>query len=86
LRLLDVSNNQISTIANVAHLGELQEFWANDNILENFENLRELAKCPKLGAVYLEANPWSNNPRYVAIVRGYLPALRQIDAAILRWV
>jgi protein phosphatase 1 regulatory subunit 7 len=82
---LDVCNNNIATISNISHLKNLQEFWASGNKLESFEELKVLATCPKLIAVYLEQNPWCRSSRYVGIIREYLPYLRQIDAAILKW-
>lgn len=85
LKTLDLSSNRISQIRNVRHLSNLEEFWLNGNQLTNFEDLEELYYSSKLRGVYFEGNPWSSNPRYVAIVRQYLPQIRQIDAAIIQW-
>lgn len=75
----------IERLSGLSHLESIEEFWANGNRLQCFDELSELKHCPKLGAVYLECNPWCQNQRYMSIVRDFLPHLRQIDATILKW-
>lgn len=85
LRVLDVANNMISSLDGVGHLVELEEFWANNNKIDSFEELKKLSPCTKITSVYFEGNSIASKSRYVAIIREYLPSLRQIDASIIRW-
>lgn len=80
-----MGNNLLSSLKDLAILPCLEEFWASGNKLESFTELQKLRQCPKLIAVYLDGNPWCQNPRYVAIVREALPNLQQIDAMIIKW-
>lgn len=84
LRVLDVSNNQIEHLTNLAGIApELEELWASSNKLTSFDEIeKELGDKKKLETVYLEGNPmqYASGPMYRNKVKLALPNIRQIDA------
>lgn len=88
LRVLDISNNRIRKLEYIAHLHDLEEFWASNNQLESFDEIeKECKSLTKLDTVYFEGNPLQrNNPTtYRNKVKLALhPGLKQIDANMLR--
>lgn len=83
LRTLDVGNNAISKIENIAHLAELEEFWASGNQIPDLRDLdSQLAHLANLETVYLEGNPCqTNDPTgYRRKVILALPQVKQVDA------
>jgi len=88
LWVLDIAGNALVSFKGLPErMPELMEFWANSNLIADWDELKQLAhgRCPRLATVYLEGNPIAKHPRYVAMVRDYAPYLRQIDATILKW-
>ncbi|XP_069752517.1 protein phosphatase 1 regulatory subunit 7 isoform X2 [Narcine bancroftii] len=82
---LDIANNRIKKIENISHLTELQEFWMNDNLIEQWSDLDELKNAKELQTVYLEGNPLQKDPHYRRKVILSLPSVRQIDATFIRF-
>ena len=83
LRTLDVSNNRIAHLTNLAHLEQLEEFWASSNLLESFPEIeRELGALKGLHTVYFEHNPLQKKagPTYRNKIRLCLKDIKQIDA------
>jgi protein phosphatase 1 regulatory subunit 7 len=89
LRILDVSGNpRISEIPEglESALPALEEFWASDCGLSDIAQIDRLRGCTKLTTIYAGGgNPWTRNPRLIAILREALPQLKQIDGTILSW-
>lgn len=87
LHVLDISNNQVSHLAHLGTLKNLEELWASNNQLASFEEVeRELKDKEKLQTVYFEGNPLQmNGPAvYRNKVRLALPQIAQIDASMFR--
>jgi len=84
LRVLDVASNQLTTLENIAHLIHLEEFWCNDNKLDHFEVLQQLANASHLDTVYFEGNPLALDPLYRIKVHTALPPVTQIDATFIQ--
>lgn len=85
LKILDLGNNSISDLSYLSsfQFSSLEEIWLNNNLISSFDQLKGLKQMmPKLRCIYLENNPISQNPRYIAIVKEFLPQVSQIDAAI----
>ncbi|XP_041125610.1 protein phosphatase 1 regulatory subunit 7-like isoform X2 [Polyodon spathula] len=85
LTTLDIAANRIKKIENISHLTELQEFWMNDNQIENWGDLDELKNAHSLETVYLERNPLQKDPQYRRKIMLALPTVRQIDATFIRF-
>jgi protein phosphatase 1 regulatory subunit 7 len=84
--VLDISNNQISSLAGIGHLAELEELWASYNAIEEFRDVEENLKDKgQLTTVYFEGNPLQlRQPAlYRNKVRLTLPQVKQIDASEL---
>ena len=84
LRVLDVSNNQITHLTNLDNLEHLEELWASSNLLQSFDEVeRELAGKRELNTVYFEMNPLQlKNPAlYRNKVKLACPQVQQIDAS-----
>ncbi|SNX83423.1 probable SDS22 - protein phosphatase 1, regulatory subunit 7 [Melanopsichium pennsylvanicum] len=89
LTTLDVGGNMIEKVENVSHLSKLEEFWANDNKIQDLNDLDTYLgpnKVPGLQTVYLEGNPAQKNqgPAYRRKVKLLLPQVSQIDATFIR--
>ena len=85
LRVLDISNNQITHLTNLKHLGHLEELWASSNLIQSFDEVeKELADKKELKTVYFEMNPLQlKNPAlYRNKVKLALPLIQQIDASM----
>ncbi|KAI9496925.1 hypothetical protein BDB00DRAFT_887878 [Zychaea mexicana] len=85
LTTIDIANNRIKHIENMSHLANLEEFWANNNLLEApcfAELTKELGGLKELNTVYLEGNPMQTDSRatYRNKVNLALPQVKQIDA------
>jgi protein phosphatase 1 regulatory subunit 7 len=83
LRTLDISSNRIAHLANLRHLEQLEEFWANNNLLESFQEVEnELGGLEGLHTVYFEHNPLQKTAAatYRNKVHLCLKAIKQIDA------
>ncbi|CAK7268906.1 protein phosphatase regulatory subunit Sds22 [Sporothrix epigloea] len=87
LRVLDISNNQITSFSGTEHLSALEEVWASYNQIGDFADVeRCLRDKSKLETVYLEGNPLQlRGPAlYRNKVRLALPQVQQIDATFVR--
>ncbi|CAO1622868.1 unnamed protein product [Parajaminaea phylloscopi] len=90
LRVLDIAGNRVTSLgSSLEGLTELEEFWANDNALEDLRDLEEQLKpqkCPKLETVYLEGNPVQKKEGagYRRKVMLALPQVSQIDATFVK--
>ncbi|CAK7272991.1 protein phosphatase regulatory subunit Sds22 [Sporothrix epigloea] len=87
LRVLDISNNQITSFSGTEHLSALEEVWASYNRIIDFSDVeRCLHDKTKLETVYLEGNPLQlRGPAlYRNKVRLALPQVQQIDATYVR--
>lgn len=82
LRVLDLSGNQISAIDGVENLCALEEFWANDNMIESLEAIGEALEAAEcLETAYLEGNPCAKGEGYMQDALRLLPdSLSQLDA------
>ncbi|KAG7272484.1 hypothetical protein CRUP_005956 [Coryphaenoides rupestris] len=85
LTTLDIAANRVKKIENISHLTELQEFWMNDNQIENWSDLDDLKNAKTLETVYLERNPLQKDPQYRRKIMLALPSVRQIDATFIRF-
>lgn len=85
LRVLDISNNEIEHLTNLAGIApDLEELWASSNKLESFEEIeKELGDKEKLETVYFEGNPLQRaaGAMYRNKVKLALPRIKQIDAS-----
>ena len=87
LQILDVSNNQLKSVAGLSSLQHLQDLWLNDNQILELEDVNaELDGCRStLTCVYLSCNPATrNNPLYKQCMLRWLPKLQQLDADYVR--
>lgn len=83
--MLDVSGNKITRIEGLQGLNQLEEFWANDNLIDTFQGLEEHLgpkNCPKLETIYLEGNPVqkTEGAAYRRKIILNCPQISQIDA------
>lgn len=84
LRILDVSNNPVTSVCGLEPLVHLEELWASNCKLESFEEIgKVLADKQELNTVYLEGNPLETRQRtlYRNKVKLALPQVRQVDAS-----
>ena len=84
LRVLDFSNNRVSSLSGLSHLKNIEDVWASNNQLESFEEVeRELKDKEHLQTVYFEGNPLQTKTPavYRNKVRLALPQIMQIDAS-----
>lgn len=65
-------------------LKNLNEFWCNDNQLNDWKNIELLGKLANLTVVYLERNPISADTMYRKKLMLICPKLTQIDATMCR--
>ncbi|KAI6218329.1 Histone deacetylase 6 [Aphelenchoides fujianensis] len=79
LEILDLNNNQLKRIENVAHLKKLTDFWGSQNKFENFADLKELSELPELTGVYFDMNPWSQQTHYRSVITHTLLHLTSLD-------
>jgi len=87
LQILDVSNNQLSTVSGLSSLQKLQDLWLNNNQILELDTLNaELDGCRStLTCVYLTCNPATrNNPLCKQRMMQWLPNLQQLDADYVR--
>ena len=86
LKIIDVSNNPITSLVGLEPLVNLEELWASNCKLDSFEEIsRVLGDKQKLETVYLEGNPLETRQRalYRNKVKLALPQVRQVDASEL---
>jgi protein phosphatase 1 regulatory subunit 7 len=72
----------LSRIKNVHHLVDLKEFWCNDNNIDCWSDIDQLATLRHLECVYLERNPIAQDNMYRRKVKMAIPHIKQIDATM----
>ena len=84
LTTLDLGSNMITTIENIGHLSELEEFWFNDNKCDSWKDVEVLNTFDKLETVYMERNPLHTNDMtaYRRKMMLAVPKLKQLDATM----
>lgn len=82
LETLDLAKNRIKKIENVNHLKNMQEFWINDNQINDWKCLDNLKDNEKLETVYLERNPIASDVQYRKKIMLTIPWLQKIDATL----
>jgi protein phosphatase 1 regulatory subunit 7 len=85
LTMLDVSNNRLKKLENIAHLLNLEEFWGNHNQFASYPDIEtQLSPAKSLKTVYFEGNPLADDPQYRLKLKLMLPSIVQIDATYIR--
>lgn len=84
LTTLDLSSNKIATLDGLETLVNVEDFWFNDNLLEQWKEIDKLKVCKALTCVYLERNPIAKESAYRRKLKLCLPTLKQIDATFTR--
>ncbi len=82
LTTLDLAGNRIKLIQGLETLHQLEEFWCNDNQIEDWAQLAGLSHAKQLATVYLERNPIQKDVNYRRKVKMQLCSLTQIDASL----
>lgn len=87
LRIVDISNNPLSSLAGLEPLKNLEELWASNCRIDDWKEVErgigtEMSRKRSLETVYLEGNPVQR--KQPALYRGkvklLVPGVRQIDA------
>ena len=84
MQTLDLAGNRINLIQGLNTLINLEEFWFNDNLVEDWSQLNGLSGATQLATVYLERNPIQKDVNYRRKIKLALPSLTQIDASLCR--
>lgn len=85
LQTLDLAGNRIKLLQGLDKLEHLEEFWLNDNLVEDWAQLSQgLAKATRLATVYFERNPIQKDVNYRRKIKLALPSLTQIDATLCK--
>lgn len=84
LQTLDLAGNRIKLIQGLSNLSQLEEFWFNDNLMEDWSQLDGLKNAHQLATVYFERNPIQKDVNYRRKIKMALPSLTQIDASLCR--
>ena len=71
-------------ISGLEQMTKLEEFWANNNQINNWAEVEKLMVNTNLATVYLEHNPIQKDPQYRRKIKLVLPNLTQIDATLCR--
>ena len=85
LQTLDLAGNRIKELTGLQSLSKLEEFWFNDNLLEDWSQIERLSCLTQLNTVYFERNPVQKDINYRRKIKLALPKLVQIDANLCRW-
>lgn len=85
LNTLDITGNRVESLEGIAHLTEMNQFWASDNQIKDINHLDSYLGpklMPKLETVYLEGNPaqQAEGASYRRKVILALPQISQLDA------
>jgi dynein assembly factor 1 len=75
LSTLNVSNNNVSHLRNVARLAELQTLQAGNCKLKTLESLEELRECANLSTVDLQNNEIDGDPEAMVALFASMPKL-----------
>ena len=84
LQTLDLAGNRIKELTGLQSLSKLEEFWFNDNLLEDWSQIERLSCLTQLSTVYFERNPVQKDINYRRKIKLALPKLVQIDANLCR--
>ncbi|KAJ1367453.1 hypothetical protein KIN20_028364 [Parelaphostrongylus tenuis] len=86
LRIIDISNNEVTSFDGISELKELTDVWANDNRISSWAEVDKLSGLDKLDTIYLERNPIYESDRtgYRRKVMLALQQVKQIDATMCR--
>lgn len=81
LKVLDVSNNRITAVEDMDNLKGLEDFWANDNVIEDMESVVTglAGASASLNTVNLQGNPIAASETYKATLLHALPNLQELD-------
>ena len=79
-----MAGNRIKRLSNIEHLNALEEFWLNDNQVDDWRNVEIIEKLPGLRTIYLERNPVASDNMYRKKLMLIAPKLTQIDATMCR--
>jgi protein phosphatase 1 regulatory subunit 7 len=84
-QVLDVSNNRLTAVENLAPLTALEDLWLNDNAIPSLDGLGAAlaAQRGSLTTVYLSGNPAAADPGYRETLLALLPKLAQLDDKVL---
>uniref|UniRef100_A0A0R3SXB9 DUF1981 domain-containing protein n=1 Tax=Hymenolepis diminuta TaxID=6216 RepID=A0A0R3SXB9_HYMDI len=89
LQTLELAKNRICRIENIGHLHKLEEFWFNDNLVSDWDQIEVLVPMKQLKTLYMERNPIYFAPSSNVMDSAYrrkilllLPWLRQLDATL----
>lgn len=82
LKIFDLSCNEIKDITICSDLKSVEEFWFNDNNIEDFKMVENLIHNDNLRTLYLEKNKIETTlgDKYRKIIIETLPQLTQLDA------
>lgn len=82
LKLLDLAQNQVSSLKTISELYMLEELWLNKNMIRSLDEVKHLQKLPNLRTLYLEHNPIHDDlgVSYRSNILKILPQLTQLDA------
>jgi Leucine-rich repeat (LRR) protein len=84
LEVLDLGRNRLTSINMLSHLSALEELWVSGNLIESWDEVRQLGQLTNLGTIYLEYNPiQSLDPLYRKQLAEIIPSLTQIDANLI---
>lgn len=84
LQTLDLAGNRIKELSGLQNLLKLEEFWFNDNLLEDWTQIDRLGVLTQLRTVYFERNPIQKDINYRRKIKLSLSTLHQIDATMCR--
>merc|ERR1712083_968052 len=84
LQTIEIANNKIGDLSGVEHMTNLEEFWANNNSVEDFKEVSKLTPNSSLLTVYLEHNPIQKDAQYRRKIKLALPSLTQIDSTLCK--
>ena len=85
LSTLNVSNNNVSHLRNVARLAELQTLQAGNCKLKTLESLEELRECANLSTVDLQNNEIDGDPEAMVALFASMPKLACLTCKATRW-
>lgn len=88
LKVLDVSHNRLQNVAGVRHLPQITDLWANNNLINNLDDVEQELEATKdtLQVLYLNGNPFleSQGQSYRLRMTHTLPNLEQLDDVLVQ--
>ena len=79
LKILDLSFNKIKKLENMKTLN-LVEFWGNNNLIDNFEEIEGIKHMNNLNTLFLDGNLIAKNVQYRNKLIAMLPSVTCIDS------